>query len=54
MHAMIRIWLFLAAIAFSAPLAAQPVSDRGYDPETILALKGLQLLDQRINAAARR
>ena len=50
MRAMIRIWLSLVAIAFAAPLAAQPAPDSGYDPETILALKSLQLLDQRINA----
>lgn len=50
MGSMIRIWLSFVATVFATPLAAQPSPAGGHDPETILALKGLQLLDQRINA----
>jgi len=47
---MIRIWFSLLALVFAAPLSAQEGPDGGFDAETILALKGLQLLDQRMNA----
>ncbi len=46
---MIRIWLPLFALSIAAPLSAQEAADNGIDAETILALKGLQLLDQRMN-----
>ncbi|ASK88761.1 M48 family metallopeptidase [Sphingorhabdus sp. SMR4y] len=50
MHIMIRIWLSLLVLSAAAPLSAQKVSGDGIDADTILALKGLQLLDQRMNA----
>mgnify|MGYP003636314770 FL=1 len=50
MGAMIRFCIFLLALLLAAPLYAQDTNDGGFDPETILALKNLQLLDQRLNA----
>ncbi len=50
MSAMIRICLSLLALLLASPLYAQEAPDRGFDPGTILALKNLQLLDQRLNA----
>lgn len=50
MKFMIRIWFTLLALTFAPPLAAQEPPDDGVDAEMILALKGLQLLDQRLNA----
>lgn len=47
---MIRICLSLIALLFAAPLYAQEVAPDDFDAETILALKGLQLLDHRLNA----
>ena len=47
---MIRIWLSLMALTFAAPLSAQQTPDAGFNAESILALKGLQRLDHRINA----
>ncbi|NRD89448.1 hypothetical protein C8024_08305 [Sphingopyxis sp. BSNA05] len=45
-----RIWPFLLVLSFSQPLSAQEKPDGEVSAETILALKGLQLLDQRMNA----
>jgi hypothetical protein len=45
-----RIWPFLLVLIFSTPLSAQEKHDGEVSAETILALKGLQLLDQRMNA----
>ena len=50
MSAMIRIFLSLLVLLFAGPLYAQDAPTGEFDPETILALKGLQLLDQRLNA----
>ena len=50
MHAMIRTCIALAALAFAAPLSAQQPPDPGFNSDAILALKGLQLLDHRLNA----
>ena len=50
MNTMIRIGLSLLALFLASPLHAQEAPARGFDPETILALKGLQLLDHRMNA----
>tara|TARA_R100001244_G_scaffold132319_2_gene108165 strand:- start:73939 stop:74964 length:1026 start_codon:yes stop_codon:yes gene_type:complete len=50
MIAMTRICLSLLALLFTAPLNAQDAPADGLDPDTILAFKGLQLLDQRMNA----
>ncbi len=50
MSAMIRIWLSLVVLALGVPVYAQQASAPGLDSDTILALKGLQLLDQRMNA----
>ena len=50
MGAMIRFCISLLALLLAAPLYAQDTNDGGFDPETILALKNLQLLDQRLNA----
>lgn len=50
MNHMIRICLSLIALLFATPLFAQQTSDAGYNSESILALKGLQLLDHRLNA----
>ena len=50
MDAMIRIFLSLLALFLGEHLHAQEAPARGFDPETILALKGLQLLDHRMNA----
>ena len=50
MSAMIRICLSLLALLFASPLSAQDAPASGFDPDAILALKGLQLLDQRLNA----
>ena len=47
---MIRIWFSLLVFSFAAPLSAQEGPDEGFDADMILALKGLQLLDQRMNA----
>ena len=47
---MIRTWLSLVALIFAAPLSAQEGPDDGVNADMILALKGLQLLDQRLNA----
>lgn len=47
---MIRIWLSLVALSLAAPLSAQQGPDDGFNAEMILALKGLQLLDHRLNA----
>ncbi len=47
---MIRICLSLIALLFAAPLYAQEAAPNDFDAETILALKGLQLLDHRLNA----
>lgn len=46
----IRTYLTLIALLLAAPLSAQEVPAAGFNAETILALKGLQLLDQRLNA----
>lgn len=54
MGPMIRIWLSLVALAFAAPLSAQQAPGPGFNAETILALKGLQLLDHRMNAVGYR
>lgn len=51
---MIRIWFSLLALTLAAPLSAQEKPDSGFDAGTILALKNLQLLDQRMNAIAYR
>lgn len=50
MNIMIRISFSLIALLFAAPLSAQAAPQAGFNPDTILALKGLQLLDQRMNA----
>lgn len=50
MGIMIRIYFSLLALALATPLSAQGAPDAGFSPETILALKGLQLLDHRMNA----
>lgn len=50
MKKMIRILLSLLALSLASPLHAQEAPAGGFDPETILALKGLQLLDHRLNA----
>jgi len=50
MAAMIRICLSLIAFLFAPPLYAQESPEAGFNPESILALKGLQLLDHRMNA----
>lgn len=50
MSAMIRIWLPLIALLLANPLHAQEAPAGEFNPETILALKDLQLLDQRLNA----
>ena len=50
MNKMVRIILSLLALVLANPLRAQDAPSRGFDPETILALKGLQLLDHRMNA----
>jgi hypothetical protein len=50
MSAMIRICMSLLALLIASPLSAQDAPPGRFDPETILALKGLQLLDQRLNA----
>ncbi|MGB5483840.1 M48 family metalloprotease [Parasphingorhabdus sp.] len=47
---MIRTCFSLAALIVAMPLSAQQAPDAGFDAETILALKGLQLLDHRMNA----
>ncbi|WP_417620498.1 M48 family metalloprotease [Parasphingorhabdus sp.] len=47
---MIRIFFPLLALLVAGPLCAQNAPDADYDPDTILALKGLQRLDQRMNA----
>lgn len=47
---MIRFWLSLLVLSFAPPLSAQEGPDDGFAADTILALKGLQLLDQRMNA----
>ncbi len=47
---MIRIALALLTLLFAGPLLAQEAPEDGFNPDSILALKGLQLLDQRINA----
>jgi len=47
---MIRIWFSLLVLSFATPLAAQERPDDEVHADTILALKGLQLLDQRMNA----
>ncbi len=49
MNNMIRICLSLVMLSLATPLSAQEAPDDGHDPEMILALKGLQLLDQRLN-----
>jgi hypothetical protein len=50
MSFMIRTWLSLVALSFAAPLSAQEGPDDGSTADAILAIKGLQLLDQRMNA----
>jgi len=50
MQNMIRIWFIFLALTFAAPGTAQAAPADGFDPDAILALKGLQLLDQRLNA----
>ncbi len=50
MEIMIRIWFSLLALTVAAPLSAQEEPDGGFNAGTILALKNLQLLDQRMNA----
>lgn len=50
MGSMIRIWLSLMALVFAAPLSAQEAPEAGFNAESILALKGLQRLDYRMNA----
>tara|TARA_R110001599_G_scaffold22829_2_gene84114 strand:- start:21660 stop:22685 length:1026 start_codon:yes stop_codon:yes gene_type:complete len=50
MEIMIRIWFSLLALTFAAPLSAQQEPGNGFDSGTILALKNLQLLDQRMNS----
>ena len=50
MDFMIRIWISLVALSFAAPLSAQEGPDDGVNADMILALKGLQLLDHRLNA----
>jgi len=47
---MIRTCLSLIALLFATPLYAQEPPSNGFNAETILALKGLQLLDHRMNA----
>ncbi|AMO70749.1 hypothetical protein AZE99_01775 [Sphingorhabdus sp. M41] len=47
---MIRIWISLLALSFAGPLSAQEAADDGVSADMILAIKGLQLLDQRLNA----
>ena len=47
---MIRTYPTLIALLFATPLSAQDAPAAGFNAETILALKGLQLLDQRLNA----
>lgn len=47
---MIRFYFAMMALLFASPLYAQEVPAAGFDPDTILALKGLQLLDHRMNA----
>jgi membrane-associated protease RseP (regulator of RpoE activity) len=47
---MIRTCLSLFAMLFATPLYAQEPPAAGYNPDSILALKSLQLLDQRMNA----
>ncbi|MEH6790394.1 M48 family metalloprotease [Parasphingorhabdus sp.] len=54
MTGMIRPSLCLLALVLAQPLAAQEQSDSACDSGTILALKGLQLLDQRLNAIGQR
>ena len=51
---MMRLPLCLLLLVFAQPLAAQEQSDSAFDSGTILALKGLQLLDQRLNAIGHR
>ena len=51
---MIRIWFNLLALTIAAPLSAQHTTDREFDAGAIVALKNLQLLDQRMNAIAYR
>jgi len=47
---MIRFCLSLLALLLAGPLHAQEAPVARFDPDTILALKALQVLDQRINA----
>ncbi|WP_373489909.1 PDZ domain-containing protein [Parasphingorhabdus sp.] len=49
MRQMIRTYIALAALVIAAPLSAQEQSDAGFSSDAILALKGLQLLDDRVN-----
>ena len=51
---MIRIALALLALLFAGPLLAQEAPEDGFNPDSILALKGLQLLDKRMNAIGSR
>lgn len=50
MNFMIRTWISLVALSLATPLLAQEGPDDGVNAEMILALKGLQLLDHRLNA----
>ncbi|MEJ6594593.1 M48 family metallopeptidase [Parasphingorhabdus sp.] len=50
MSFMIRTWFSLVALSFAAPLSAQEGPDDGSNADAIMAIKGLQLLDQRMNA----
>ncbi|MEO9598962.1 M48 family metalloprotease [Parasphingorhabdus sp.] len=50
MKAMTRIWFSFLALTFTAPLLAQDGADGQFDAGAVEALKGLQLLDQRLNA----
>ena len=49
MNIMIRICFSPLALLLAMPLAAQEMPETGFDSESILALKDLQLLDHRLN-----
>ena len=51
---MFRFWPVICILAISAPLSAQETTEPAFKAETILALKGLQLLDQRLHAVGYR
>lgn len=50
MYAMIRFCLSMVFLTLAAPLSAQEAPDEGFNTEAIVALKGLQRLDQRLHS----